>query len=138
MPLLKTYHWYTPELVTTNPDHIFIFGDNLQRYGRAGQAQIRDLSNALGLATKRTPSCDPHAFFDDDSVSDAIAMLQDVTAVMLLADYNNVVIPFDSATDTTSLGCGLSEMPTRAPRLYDALARAFPRSLNHALLNLNP
>jgi hypothetical protein len=44
-------------------DRLFLFGDNDARRGLAGQAVIRDEPNAVGLATKRSPSHVAHAYY---------------------------------------------------------------------------
>ena len=48
--------WYTTELVESNPDCLFVFGDNLKHKGHGGQAIIRDCSNTFGIPTKREPN----------------------------------------------------------------------------------
>jgi hypothetical protein len=47
-------------------DRLFVFGDNDARRGLAGQAAIRGEPNAIGLATKRSPSHVAHAYYRDD------------------------------------------------------------------------
>jgi hypothetical protein len=43
--------------------------DSVQRHGLAGQAkEMRGEPNAIGVATKRAPSTNPKAFFDDSPV----------------------------------------------------------------------
>ena len=54
---------FTERLLRENPHKIFVFGDNMKRYGKRGQAVIRDEPNAYGVATKRYPSMDNWAFF---------------------------------------------------------------------------
>jgi hypothetical protein len=54
--LLKTSLHYTAELLVAHPHTLFVFGDNVQRYGKGGQAMIRDEPNALGVATPPSPS----------------------------------------------------------------------------------
>ena len=44
-------------------DRLFVFGDNDARRGLAGQAAIRGEPNAIGLATKRSPSHVAHAYY---------------------------------------------------------------------------
>lgn len=54
--------------VRSNPDKIFIFGDNEQGWGKGGQAIIRDESNAFGIPIKRAPSWNPDAFWYDEDI----------------------------------------------------------------------
>lgn len=39
-----------------NPDHIFVFGDNLLRVGKGGAAILRDEPNTYGFVTKKAPT----------------------------------------------------------------------------------
>src|SRR6185437_11401462 len=71
--------WYTPAMLAAEPNSLFVFGDNLQRRGRGGQAAIRDAANAVGLPTKRAPRWDEAAFFTDADLARAqAAMAPDV------------------------------------------------------------
>ena len=56
---------YTPLMLRDKPEKIYVFGDNMKRYGKRGQAVIRDEPNAFGVATKRHPSMYDWAFFSD-------------------------------------------------------------------------
>ena len=60
------HQWYTPELLRAYPGYLFLFGDNLQRIGKGGQAIIRDEPNAFGIATKKGPGMEDEDFFRDD------------------------------------------------------------------------
>ena len=44
---------YTVENCLNNPRHLYIFGDNLIKQGKGGQAIIRDCPNAFGIPIKR-------------------------------------------------------------------------------------
>lgn len=55
----------TSDICRSNPDALVVFGDNLMGYGKAGQAIIRDEPNAFGIPTKRLPSMQKDAFFND-------------------------------------------------------------------------
>jgi hypothetical protein len=46
-----------------NPDHIFVFGDNLIGKGKKGGAIHRDEPNAYGFVTKKRPSYDGSAYY---------------------------------------------------------------------------
>ena len=51
-----TEEFYTPGLLRSMPEKIFVFGDNLLQRGTKGQAAIRGEPNAVGVPTKRAPS----------------------------------------------------------------------------------
>lgn len=46
-----------------NPDHMFVFGDNLIHKGKKGAAMLRDEPNSYGFITKKRPSYDSSAYY---------------------------------------------------------------------------
>ena len=98
-----------------NPDVLYVFGDNVDRVGLGGQAgEMRGEPNAAGVATKWSPFMDESAFFNDVDY-DGIAKIIDTDFEPLFKAALNgktIIIPADG------LGTGLSEMPTRCPKLY--------------------
>lgn len=126
--LVRTNLHYTPALLRANPNFLFVFGDNLMRAGKGGQAAIRDEPNARGLATKVSP----HNFFTDNEIHE-IAISNEILRILKIATFRMVVIPF---TDRVELGTGLSELPTRAPLLYEILKNTFTADIPRAALTL--
>ena len=53
----------TQKYLQDNPDHIFVFGDNLLRKGKAGAARLRDLPNFCGFITKKYPNNETKSFY---------------------------------------------------------------------------
>jgi len=53
----------TKEYLANNPTHIFVFGDNLQRWGKGGAAILRDCKNSYGFVTKRAPNNKDSSFY---------------------------------------------------------------------------
>lgn len=53
----------TKDYLANNPTHIFVFGDNLQRWGKGGAAILRDMPNTYGFVTKRAPNNKDVSFF---------------------------------------------------------------------------
>jgi len=53
----------TKEYLEANPNHVFVFGDNLLRKGKKGAAFLRDEPNVYGFITKKRPSLLPNAFY---------------------------------------------------------------------------
>ena len=98
-----------------NPDVLYVFGDNVDRVGLGGQAgEMRGEPNAVGVATKWSPFMNESAFFNDVDY-DGIAKIIDADFEPLFKAAMNgktIIIPADG------LGTGLSEMPTRCPKLY--------------------
>lgn len=46
-----------------NPNHIFVFGDNTEGWGKKGAAMLRDEPNSRGFITKKRPSYDSSAYY---------------------------------------------------------------------------
>jgi hypothetical protein len=98
-----------------NPDHVYVFGDNVRRIGRgprAGQAhEMRGEPNAIGVATKWEPSNRPNAFFSDTVICKK-QVDHDLVAVQQALDRGKtVVVPEDG------IGTGRARLPVVAPRL---------------------
>ena len=53
----------TAEYLRNNPNHIFVFGDNLVRRGYGGAAKLRDFPNTFGFITKKRPDNKTTSFF---------------------------------------------------------------------------
>ena len=95
-----------------NPNKIYVFGDNLEGYGKKGQAIIRDCPNAFGIPTKRKPFMNQDAFFRD-TISDKLAVSRALVKLRLLA-YNGKTIVFPS----NGIGTGLADMGNTSPSLF--------------------
>lgn len=113
--------WFSVEKCINNPNKLYIFGDNLQRYGMAGQAIIRRCKNATGLATKISPSMEEEAFFNDKDYKIFINIIDKEIAKIKrvfnndLREVDTIVFPVDG------LGTGLSKLPTVAPQVFKYL-----------------
>jgi Domain of unknown function (DUF4326) len=94
--------------------------NNELREGRGGQARAcRGHPNAVGVATKRSPQRTPDAYWNDAEFDRFITLIaHDLTPAMLhILKDGTVVCP------TAGLGTGHSELPVRAPRVFDYLRR---------------
>ncbi|MFL7901589.1 hypothetical protein ACJ41P_10680 [Azospirillum argentinense] len=123
MPV-ETERHITRQSVRSRPDALFVFGDNLERRGRGGQAaEMRGEPNAVGIPTKRAPRRDESAYFTDDDYSTAVAAMR--LDMIRLGEHVKqggvVVIPADG------IGTGLAELPTRAPRIHAYIQRCFEK-----------
>ena len=56
----------TKRYLKNNPNHIFVFGDNLIRKGKGGAAKLRDEPNTYGFITKKYPNNNIESFFKPD------------------------------------------------------------------------
>ena len=107
--------WFSLKQCNENPKNLYVFGDNMIRKGKGGQAQIRTASNSFGIATKRLPSMKEESFFND-RLDELEIIENDLEALCIVADdYNRVIFP------ENGLGTGLSEMPERSPHLFNHL-----------------
>jgi hypothetical protein len=113
MPVVKQ-KWIMRTDLKKNPEHLFVFGDNMARRGLGGQAkEMRGEPNAVGVPTKWEPSMFPSGFFveaDLEKVKPSI----DVAFERLrahLARGGTVVLPRDG------LGTGLAQLDGRAPSI---------------------
>jgi hypothetical protein len=104
--------WITRQDLRDNRDKTYIFGDNVQRSGFAGQAkEMRGEPNAIGVVTKWAPSMAARAFFDDTAAC-KILVERDLLKVQQAMDHGRtLVVPADG------IGTGLSRLPQYAPNL---------------------
>ena len=106
---------YNDDLVNTNKDSLFIFGDNLLRYGKAGQAIIRDNKNTFGIATKKAPDMNENSFYNDN-LECFEYVLQDILKLISTirkTNYNNIYLP------SNGIGTGLAQLNKRAPYILN-------------------
>lgn len=116
--LFRTAEFYSPKLLTSHPRKIFLFGDNLKRVGRGGQAAIRGCRNALGVATKAAPDMNREAFFSDDTLHLHMAsVVADLETVKHRSLTSDIVVPINEHGDI-SLGLGLADLTRRSPSTY--------------------
>lgn len=106
---------YTPELLRSYPNKIFVFGDNMKRYGKRGQAIIRDEPNAYGIATKRYPSMEDWAFFSDKE-DEFDCVLNDLRGLYILSKTHTTIV-FPKA----GIGTGLAKMELKSFALWSKM-----------------
>ena len=105
---------YTEDLLRQNPDKIYVFGDNMKRCGKRGQAIIRNESNAYGVATKRYPSMDDWAFFSD-KYDEFDCVMKDLRGLYKLSKTHTIVFP------AAGIGTGLADMEKRSFDLWSKM-----------------
>lgn len=111
MPLVRQ-KYITREDLRANPSKVYVFGDNVDRRGYGGQAkEMRGEPNAIGVATKHSPSMSSRAFFDD-TIECQIIVMQDLKKVQDALDAGETVV-----VPTDGIGTGLSRLQTTAPNL---------------------
>lgn len=106
--------WFSLKECRSNPNKLYVFGDNTLRKGNGGQAVIREARNVIGVATKKLPGVSDESYFSDKS-EEAVIIMTDLLEIIneyKLRNYEVIVFPADG------LGTGLSAMPTRSPKLF--------------------
>lgn len=102
---------FSAKLLRSHPRDIFVFGDNLERKGKGGQAVIRDEPNAFGVPTKREPRRAAEAYFSDQE-DEMEAMVQSLRELYRKGKTATLVFPTDG------LGTGLADMEKRSPKIF--------------------
>jgi hypothetical protein len=105
--------------VKSNPNKLFVFGDNNARVGKGGQAQIRDLSNTAGIRTKKGPSNKPAAFLTDIELDNNCKNIREdiieIKTKYLSGNYDTIVL------SSGGYGTGLAQLEKFAPKTFHFL-----------------
>lgn len=109
--IVKYCKRFSVPLVKAHPDHLFVFGDNLEGRGCGGQAIIRYEKNVLGIPTKRMPRTTPESYFSD-LLEEESKVLHSLRILYRLGQDIPIVFPYDG------IGTGLAKMSRRSPRIY--------------------
>lgn len=120
--MFKFVNNLTPDLCRENPSYCFVFGDNLMRKGKKGQAIIRDESNSYGIPTKRIPSMSSNAFFSDKE--DEYLIVKDALIELWNFHLQNktIVLP------ENSIGSGLADLKNKSPKVNSLVERFWNRA----------
>ncbi|HMT01777.1 MAG TPA: hypothetical protein PKD00_00465 [Burkholderiales bacterium] len=109
---------YSSKLLKDNPDKLFVFGDNVKRTGKGGQAVIRDEPNSIGIATKLEPNNGKNAFMSDDNLEQNKAVIdEDIKKIKEKASLEGKTIVFPKG----GLGTGLASLKWKAPQTFEYL-----------------
>lgn len=111
---------WNKEYVSSNPDKIFIFGDNNAGIGKGGQATIRGLENAVGIRTKKGPSKKVAAFYTDEEFADNKSKIdEDVLNIKKLSLLGKTIV-----FSKNGYGTGLASLKLKAPKTFDYLCES--------------
>jgi hypothetical protein len=114
MPLVFRHRFNRQDL-RSQPETLFLFGDNELRCGLGGQAkECRGEPNACGIATKRAPGMDLVDYWSDADLDRARRIIdKDLErAFQWIVNGGTVICPKDG------IGTGLSQLSTRAPAIF--------------------
>ena len=109
---LKVQNVYSEEDCKSNPNCLYVFGDNVDRMGHGGQATIRDCTNAIGIATKLTCR---DCMTDSNYAWNQGIINTDIKAIQTkynFPGYNTLVLP------RNGVGTGLANMQQRCPKTF--------------------
>lgn len=133
--------WIKRQDLKNNRNVKYLFGDNLQRKGLGGQAkEMRGEINAIGIATKKTPSTDNAAYFNDKELNENMRQI-DLDLMPAFEHVRNggiIICPADG------LGTGLSKLPDKAPNTNNYIRQKiielknFNRNENNLRDNIKP
>jgi hypothetical protein len=125
--------WIKREDLKNNKRILFLFGDNLERKGLGGQAkEMRGEPNAIGIATKKSPTRDENAYFTDEEFENNANQI-DLDFIPVFEHVKNggiVICPADG------LGTGLSKLPEKAPKTNEYIRQKII-TLKNIALNTN-
>jgi hypothetical protein len=108
-------HFDIKTLDAAGDKELFLFGDNMIRKGKAGQAIIRDHEKAIGVATKRLPSMKDDAFFSDQD-DEIDCVIDDLLKVLdKIGEGYTINMP------VMGIGTGLAQLDFRAPRIRNII-----------------
>ncbi len=127
---IRYYKEYTVELVKSEPDRVFIFGDNLVKRGKRGQAVIRSLDNVLGIPTKRYPCMKSKSCFFSDRVDEVIEVKKALLEIEDLVKRNKKI-----GLPHARIGTGLAELKKRSPVIFKYITLFLTR-LDHRYSNM--
>jgi len=113
--MIERRKFITRSMLRSEPDTLFVFGDNMIGRGFGGQAkEMRGEPNAVGIPTKCLPGMNATDFFRDNDYDRAKIKI-DAAFVRLFAHAasgGSIVWPADG------IGTGLAELSTRAPKIW--------------------
>lgn len=125
--LIETMDMFTEEIVKNNPNKLFVFGDNMLRYGKGGQAIIRDLPNTLGIVTKREPGTSTNAYFSD-AIDEMHELDWDIARLNMIKNskvFTHIVFP------SKGLGTGRAQMKSKSPMIYKIMKQKLLDKFNY-------
>lgn len=109
--------WFTRDLLQSNPEARFVFGDNRARIGFGGQAgACRNEPNAIGVATLYAPG---DYYEQNDPLALATVSSDLYRVAQALVEGRIVCVPSDG------LGTGIARLPEHAPQLHRLIVAFF-------------
>ncbi len=113
--MLQYSSYITRRMVIDNRNSLFVFGDNLQRFGFGGQAkEMRGEINSVGIPTKIAPHRHESAFFTDEWYDKWLPSFDEAEG-RLMHHTGLIVWPY------AGIGTGRAQLEKRAPKIWAAI-----------------
>lgn len=125
-------NWFSRKIVKENKNIFFVFGDNLVKKGKGGQAVIRGLKNTIGVPTKKYPSNRSNSYMSDDELnSNKEAINQAFVKINeKIKEGYFIALPKDG------LGTGLAKLKEKAPKTNEYLLNKIEKlKKDHGVIN---
>lgn len=111
----------TRKMLQSEPETLFVFGDNMRRYGYGGQAkEMRDEPNAVGIPTKWSPADFEEAYFQD---ADLIKVMAEIDRELDKL-YAHAALGGEIVWPEDGIGTGMAQLPERAPKIWEFIENA--------------
>lgn len=113
MPIVVQKEWWVEGEIESNPDQIYVFGDNETRLGVGGQAKYcRGQPNTIGIRTKADKFTNKNSYWTDETLArNCRLVLRDFDQVLLaLEQGKTLVFPADG------FGTGRAKLAENAPK----------------------
>lgn len=134
MSEIKYRKYISRDDLRSEPNNIFVYGDNDQRYGLGGQAkEMRGEPNAIGIRVKKSPSMDNGSFYTDADRDENIKKIaEDLEHLGRVAVPNGLTIVFP----LDGIGTGMAMLNRTAPQTFAYLTMALKQMFD--ITNGNP
>ena len=114
--------------VRSNPNKIFIYGDNDCHYGLGGQAIVRNLPNTMGIRTKKKPSYSKDSYYTDREFElNKSKILQDINKIKDELMFGKYIV-FSSG----GYGTQRAKLKEKAPLTYKFLCDILFKEFNYS------
>lgn len=91
----------TSQYLRENPNHVFVFGDNLLRKGLGGAAKLRNEPNTYGFITKKYPNNKNMSFYKPEEY-------RPIFQSELIKFVDHITFNYDKLFLVSKLGSGLA------------------------------
>lgn len=123
--MFKFFEILDSKLCKSNPDALIVFGDNLIGKGKAGQAVIRDETNAFGVPTKRLPSMEKGSFFSDQKDEYEIVKSKLIYLWNEHINGKTIILP------VSKICSGLANIQLHSPKINQLICRFYASANNN-------